>query len=264
MAELLDETARRPLATLRTVTALMLREMATTYGRSPGGYVWAVLEPVGGIAILSVAFSLFLHRPALGTNFPLFYATAYLPFMLYSALATKLAQALQFSKPLLAYPAVTFVDALLARFALNLLTHLVVFAVVTGGIHAIYGLRAVLDMPSILLGLGLAAGLGLGVGTLNCVLRSAFGAWDTLWGIANRPLFIISGVFFLYDSVPEHLRAILWFNPLIHVTGVIRQGFYPTYHANYASPAYVIFLSLTCFALGLLLLRRHHRDFLND
>ena len=29
-------------ATLRTITALILREMATTYGRSPGGYVWAI------------------------------------------------------------------------------------------------------------------------------------------------------------------------------------------------------------------------------
>ena len=27
--------------------------MGTTYGRSPGGYLWAILEPVAGIALLS-------------------------------------------------------------------------------------------------------------------------------------------------------------------------------------------------------------------
>ena len=32
---------------LRTITALILREMGSTYGMSPGGYVWAVLQPVG-------------------------------------------------------------------------------------------------------------------------------------------------------------------------------------------------------------------------
>ena len=70
-------------STLRTVLALMLREMSTTYGRSPGGYLWAILEPAGGIAMMSVAFGLVLRSPSLGTNFPIFYATGYLPFMMY-------------------------------------------------------------------------------------------------------------------------------------------------------------------------------------
>ena len=47
----------------RIVMALMLREMATTYGRSAGGYLWAILEPILGIALLSVIFSLALARP---------------------------------------------------------------------------------------------------------------------------------------------------------------------------------------------------------
>ena len=47
----------------RTVLALMLREMATTYGRSAGGYLWAILDPVLGIALLSVLFSLALRHP---------------------------------------------------------------------------------------------------------------------------------------------------------------------------------------------------------
>ncbi|MEL6475009.1 MAG: sugar ABC transporter permease, partial [Pseudomonadota bacterium] len=34
---------RRRFASLRSIIALMLREMATSYGRSPGGYLWAVL-----------------------------------------------------------------------------------------------------------------------------------------------------------------------------------------------------------------------------
>lgn len=254
----------RPLATTRTVVALMLREMATTYGRSPGGYVWAVLEPVGGIAILSFAFSLFLHRPALGTNFPLFYATAYLPFTLYAQLSQKIGQSLQFSKPLLAYPSVTFVDAVLARFLLNTLTNVVVFVLVIGAVHAIYGLAAILDWPAILLSLAMAAALGLGIGAMNCYLRAVFTVWDTVWGIVNRPLFIVSGVFFLYEGVPMTVQGLLWWNPLIHITGEMRRGFYPSYQASYVSPAYVFTVALIPLALGLLLLRRAHRDFLNE
>ena len=252
------------LASLRTIVALMLREMATTYGRSPGGYLWAVLEPVGGIAVLSIAFSAFLQRPALGTNFPLFYATAFLPFTLYSVLAQKVAQALAFSRPLLAYPAVTFADALLARFVLNALTQVVVFALVTLGIHAIFGLRAALDWPAILLSLSMAAALGLGVGTLNCYLRAVWPVWDTIWSIANRPLFIVSGVFFLFEGLPAHMRAVLWFNPLIHITGAMRAGFYPGYRPDYISAPLVFGIALGLLTVGLLALRHSHRAILND
>ena len=74
---------------VRTILALILREMSTTYGRSAGGYIWAVLEPAAGIALLAFAFSLALRAPSLGTNFALFYATGYLPFMLYFYSAKK-------------------------------------------------------------------------------------------------------------------------------------------------------------------------------
>jgi capsular polysaccharide transport system permease protein len=39
---------RLPCA-MRTIVALIMREMATSYGRSPGGYIWAIAEPVAGI-----------------------------------------------------------------------------------------------------------------------------------------------------------------------------------------------------------------------
>ena len=39
--------ARRSFPTLRTVVALILREMVTTYGRNPGGYAWADTDNLG-------------------------------------------------------------------------------------------------------------------------------------------------------------------------------------------------------------------------
>src|SRR5690606_17476223 len=118
------------LKAARSVFALMLREMSTTYGRSPGGYLWAVGDPVAGVLLLSIVFSLAFRSPPLGTNFPLFYATGFLPFMAYTELTMKIGQAIRYSRPLLTYPTVTFVDALLSRLLLNLLTNVVIFIIV--------------------------------------------------------------------------------------------------------------------------------------
>lgn len=254
---------RRSFASLRTIVALILREMATTYGRSPGGYLWAVLEPVGGILILSIIFTLALPTPALGNNFQLFYATGVLPLSIFTGISGRLAQAVNFSKPLLAYPSVTFLDAILARFILNMLTQIMVCYIIFTGILVSFNTQATLAVGSIAGALGLAGALALGVGTLNCFLFSRFPVWQQAWGVLMRPMFLISCVFMVFDRVPRPLHDWLWFNPVVHVVGLMRHGFYPAYHATYVSVSYVLAISGLCFTMGLFLLQRHKYSLLN-
>ncbi len=242
----------------------MLREMATTYGRSPGGYLWAVLEPVFGIVLLSLIFSQGFQAPPLGRNFVMFYASGLMPFMIYTTISGRVAVALMFSRSLLAYPAVTFADAILARFLLNAVTQLLVAYLVIGGILIWFDTQAVLVAGPILLSLGLLALLSLGIGTLNCYLFTRFAAWQTMWSILMRPLFLVSGVFFTLDAVPDPYRSWLWWNPLNHVVGLLRAGIYPGYRADYAAPGYVLVVALVPLVTGLLLLRREARDLVHD
>ncbi|MDP3338887.1 MAG: ABC transporter permease [Frigidibacter sp.] len=250
--------------TVRAVAALILREMETTFGRSPGGYLWAVAEPVAAIALLSVAFSIALRAPALGSSFALFYATGYLPFTMALDTANKVANAIRFSRPLLTYPAVTFLDALLARFTLNLLTHALVFCLVIAGIAVLLGADITLNLPRILSAMAMASVLGLGVGTLNCLLFNIWPLWERIWQIVTRPLFIVSGVFFLPEEIPVPYDFWLALNPVVHVVGEMRRGLYAGYEAPGVSHVFVYGLGLGCLALGLVLLGRHHRAILGE
>lgn len=255
--------ARRRFAATRTIGALILREMSTRYGRTPGGYVWAVLEPLAAILFLSIGFSLVIRSPSLGTSFLLFYATGYLVFNLYQSISITTARAVIFSKPLLKFPAVTWIDAVLARFLLNSLTGILITLLLTGGVLVAVDARALLDLPVAIQALGLAMVLGLGVGTLNCVLTGLFPLWDVIWSIFTRPLFLASGILYLYEDLPPLAQDILWYNPLLHLTGLMRSAFYPTYSAPYVSNAYVLLTSLILLVLGLILMGRYHREILN-
>jgi capsular polysaccharide transport system permease protein len=253
----------RFLASFRTITALILREMATTYGRSPGGYIWAVLEPVAGVAVLSAAFSFAFHSPPLGSNFQLFYATGIIPLGIYTSVSSRVANALTFSRPLMAYPSVTFMDAILARFVLNMLTQIMVAYLILAGIMMIYDTKVILKLPSVAGALALAGALSLGIGTLNCFLFTRFPLWSQIWGILMKPIFMISCVFITFDHMPIWAREILWYNPIVHLVGLMRHGFYSTYHATYVSVGYVLGLSALCMTAGLLLLRKHQYSLLN-
>lgn len=249
--------------TFRSIMALVLREMGSRYGRSPGGYVWAFLEPLGGILILTVGFSLIMRTPPLGTSFLLFYASGMLPFTLYMSLSNNIMQSFRFSRSLLMYPAVTWVDAVLARFILNLLTGLIVTVCLLTGVLMVSDTRAVLDFTAILNALWMICLLGLGVGVLNCAIAGLIPVWQQVWSIITRPLFILSGIFFLIDGFPEKVQKIMWLNPIAHAISSMRAGFYPTYRAENVDLAYVALFGLITLFFGVVLLVRYHRDILH-
>jgi len=250
--------------TLRAITALMLREMVSTYGRSPGGYFWAVAQPIGAITVLAIAFSFLFRSPSLGTSFILFYSTGYLPFDLYNQLQGKISTALLYSRAMLAYPRVTWLDVFLARFVLNTMTLLAVFCIVITFILLIENTHTIITVTPILLGLSMAAALGFGVGLMNCLLGGLFPVWTILWRIAMRPMFMASGVLFVFEDMPRFLQQLLWWNPVFHVTGLVRKGFYSTYNGSYISLQYGFGVALVLTAVGLLFLRSKYQRVLEN
>ncbi|MEO1493918.1 MAG: ABC transporter permease [Pseudomonadota bacterium] len=252
-----------PFATSRAIFALILREMTTSYGRSPGGYVWAVLEPVAGIALLTAIFSAGFRHPPLGTSFALFYATGILPFLMYADVAGKLSQTLAFSRALLEYPRVTFVDALVARFLLNTLTQFMVHFVVMWGVLTFVVGDVTIDMGKMALAYVMIIALAIGIGTINSFLTLAYPVWQTVWAVVNRPMFLVSCMFYLFETVPQPYRDMLWFNPLVHPVGMMRDAYYPYYNPSYISVVYTMIVALSATLIGLFLLNRYHRDILD-
>lgn len=242
---------------LRVLSALVIREMAAKFGRSAGGYFWAVAEPLGGIFLLSFAFSLALRSPPLGTNFMLFYSTGVVPFYMFNTMSRGVAGAVKSNKGLLNYPVVTVLDAVFAKFVLNFMTILMVGTIMMGGIILLLRPDVNLDLAAVAVAFAAAALLGLGVGTMNCVLFGLFPTWSNVWAVLTRPLFILSGIFYLFESAPHAFQKVLWWNPLVHVIGVMRTGFYGSYRADFVSLPYVFGVALTLFVIGAYLLRRH-------
>ncbi|MFY1714019.1 ABC transporter permease [Tritonibacter mobilis] len=253
-----DGLRARKYKTARAIFALMLREMSTSYGRSPGGYAWAILEPILALAALSTIFAIAVRNPPLGDSFPLFYATGYLPFTLFNDVANKSATSLNYSRPLLQYPAVTFIDVLFARGLLHLLTHVLIAYFMFFGLVIVLDLQISPDYTMIALSYALGAFLGIGMGAFNCFVMMSFPIWERIWQILTRPLIFISGLFLPFDAMPEMAQNILWWNPLIHIVGFLRVGIYDFYEGSYLSVLYPLLTALTLLCFGLLLLWRNH------
>lgn len=249
-------------ATFRAIGALVLHEMTTRYGSTALGYFQAFLEPVLTILALVAIFSVGFRDPPLGTDFSIFYASGFLPFSLSMGLSRIVSSAIRYHGKLLDYGRVTYFDALAARSILFLVTQLAVHVIIFAIILALFETRTTLDFEPIALGYTMAVAFGLGVGSLNAVLVMRLPIWGLVWGTVTRPLMLISGVIFLHDEIPDPYATWLEWNPLVHVVGAVRKGFYYGYDAVYLDPLYVLLISGVTLIAGLFFIRRFHRDFM--
>ncbi|MTI03933.1 ABC transporter permease [Roseibium denhamense] len=246
-SETLIQSLRRQF---NIVFALVVREMTTRYGNKFGGYMWAVLDPVLTIAILTTVFSAIARVPPLGRSFTLFFATGYVAFYMYRSTSDQVSAAIQSNRALLNYPVVRPYDAIIARILLQIATLYIVNVLLFGGLALMVSFPR-LDLESVFLASLIAITLGAGVGISNIVWFHLSSTYQQVWGIINRPAFIVSGVFFLPEDIPEPFQTYLLWNPLVHIIGLFRQGFYPTYRASYLDMTYIVGLAVFSLVFGL-------------
>ncbi|EUB96530.1 ABC-2 type transporter [Rhizobium sp. CF080] len=241
----------------RVVTALIVREMSARFGNKPGGYIWALLEPMAYIAFMTVLFGAISHTPALGTSFPMFFATGYISYQFYSGTVAYTMRAVAFNRNMLQYPNVAPFDTVVARFILQSLTMAVVAIFVLGLIEEVSFSMVWVDAQVVIDAAAVASLLALGMAMTNNVLFARYPLYEKIYGIFTRPLFMLTGIFYLPEMIPSPFRDILLLNPLVHVVMKFRTGFYPEYRAldldmNYACTfALVVFtFGFTTFTLG--------------
>lgn len=239
----------------RIVAALLIREMASRFGSRPGGYLWAFLEPAGYVLLMTIVFQAVIRAPALGLSFPLFYATGYLSFHFYQSTLNYVKGSISGNKSLLSYPAVAPIDTIIARFILQVGT----LAVVTVAVMYViieFEMRTAptIDWAPVLQAFVFANLLALGFGMCNIILFAIFPFYESVFGIVTRPLLLVSGVFFIPDSLPHPFREMVLINPIAHVIMLFRTGFYPEYRAIGLNVDYLYACTITGLFCGLLLL----------
>jgi capsular polysaccharide transport system permease protein len=215
----------------RVVAALVVRETSTRFGGKPGGYIWAVLEPVSYIALMTVIFGGISHTPALGTSFPMFFATGFLAYQFYNGTAAYIMGAVASNKAMLQYPNVAPFDTVVARFILQTATMAVVAALVLIPIEEASIGEIRINWNSVINAITAASLLAIGMGLANNVLFIGSRLYERIYSILSRPLFMLTGVFYVPEMMPSPFREILLLNPLVHVVMEFRMGFYPEYRA---------------------------------
>lgn len=240
---------------VRVIGALVLRETRTRFGKSRVGYLWAIVEPIIYVATFASVWTIMGRSPTLGNSAAEFLMTGILPYQTFAGIVSRTTSAISANKALLAYPIVKNVDTMIARIVLEMMTSLLVYILLFGGLGFL-GITRIPDDPlSFVFGMLSLMLLGAGVGFFMTVPVVTNAAVGNVFPWVMRFAFFISGPFFILDQLPREIANRLAWNPIIHGIEWMRTAYFPTYASTHLDRSYILFVGLATLVLGLALER---------
>ncbi|WP_183513856.1 ABC transporter permease [Methylobacterium brachythecii] len=241
-------------AYLRVLSALMLRDMRTRFAGSYWGYLVQVVWPVSHMLIIAFALAIRNIPAPFGESSIIFAATGAVPTLVFQYISREIMKGILINKPLTYYPQVRSIDVMFSRVLVEINGSFMGVVLVFLIIYAI-GLDPVpLNITSAIFGYICAILLGIGVGSINVAIVQVFPGWVIGYVLIGILIYLASGVMFMPNDFPEHIYAIMKWNPVLQIVELVRLGYDPNLPIT-IDYLYIFLWILGTFTVGLLLER---------
>ncbi|MGJ3241966.1 MAG: ABC transporter permease [Opitutales bacterium] len=248
-------TKPRPGGIQRVVIySLLLREIQTRFGKYRLGYFWAFLEPALHVTVFFLIFMFIKQKQVAGMSTPMLLVTGILPFFLFRYIIMSGMTAITGNLQIFNYRRVKPADAVIARILLEVLTFGTVFVCFLI-ILWYFGFEVTVHNPVETFGVfALLILFSAGIAFALSIVGVLYPEMAKLIPMVIRPLYFISGVFYTASFFPPDLRKYVLWNPLLHVTELLRGAMLDTFE-SYGS---WLFLSI-CTVISLFFGLSYHR-----
>jgi capsular polysaccharide transport system permease protein len=238
------------------IYALLLRELTSRFGKSRGGFLWVLVEPIAHLMLPILIFGFIRQRLMPGVEFPVFLVYGFLPFLLFKAICLQIVDGVNAAQGLLSYRQVLLMDVFVAKAMAHCVIQAVVFSIVLTGL-GMFGYEVLPPRPVELAGvLALTTVLAFGLGLLLAAIASLVPDARAVIHVMFMPLYFASGILFPVTRFSDQWVQLLAINPVLHLVELSRLTGVEGYVAmEQLSIVYPVALALTSTIIGLMLYR---------
>ena len=251
----LGGAAREARSHASIIWALLLRELATRYGRSNIGFLWVVAEPLmfcaGVLALWTVIRPPYEH----GIRILPFVITGYMPIILVRHMVQQAVNCVRANTALLYHRQVTVLHLFVARLTLEFVGVSMAFLVVCVVLGLFGQLAAPVRLDLVYGGWFLLAWIAFGLALLVGALSQIVEVIERFVSLMTYVLVPLSGTFYMAAWLPPAYRDSVLYLPLLHPVEMVRAGFFgDSVHTYYSAP-YAAAWAAGLTLIGLLLMR---------
>jgi ABC-type polysaccharide/polyol phosphate export permease len=249
----------------RVIGALLLRELLTRYGRNNIGFLWLFVEPTLFVGF-TVLVRAFIKSAGFALNFPIvaFALTGWTSMLLWRNMPSRCMGAHRSNMSLLYHQPVTLLDVYIARVVLEFVSITSAFVALSVLFHIAGWVPAPEDPIQVFWAWLLLGWFGLGLGWTIGALSEKSNLVVIVWRLSSFLLMISSGVFYLADSLPPHVRAYALWMPMLNMVEYLREGWFGSVFRAHYDILYVVICNLVLTFAGLSLVRQIGTDLAED
>lgn len=235
--------------------ALVLHDIKSRFFGSGLGQIVMILWPFIHIIVLLAIYT-FIGRPTpYGTSLVLYSCTGIIPFIIFSYMSRWIVLSAMVNRSFLHYPIIKPLDLLIARAILEavnifVVTLLLIACLIVGGIDPWPS-----DTLQAFCAYGGAVFLAFSLGVFNGVITSVIPLWNIVFTLVIIVTYASSGILFVPSDLPEKIRDIAGYNPVLQCVEWMRHAYYADYPTYVLDRGYLLRFSLVALFLGLLLER---------
>jgi capsular polysaccharide transport system permease protein len=236
----------------RTLLALFVFQLRVIHGESRIALLWALVGPVVLLTLISSLYILMGTHYILGMDVQTFSLLGATTWIMFRQIIFRSSAAYISARGILNFQGVTPLMCALVQSLIYLSVYLVVFAILISAGHALGFITLPISWGGFVLFVVLMGCFGSAMGLL-------FGSIATFWHfflrlapVIERFLQIFSGVFFVSEQLPEHLRPWILWSPFAHGMQLLRSAYFEAYESTDASLGYfltsLVFLMVVALA----------------
>ncbi len=240
----------------RNIHALMLRDVATRYGRNNIGFVWVVLEPMILTVGVMTIWSAIAVSDRVGVDVVEFVLTGYMPLTLWRHLTNPMVLICRRSVPLLYHRSISLFDIVFARFALEFIAISAAFLIVWSVLVAFGLASSIAHLDLVLVGWLMMAWLSSGAGMVIAAITERYEGSERLVGPFQYLIIPMSGAYVMVDWLPDWAHRWVLLNPMVHCYEVVRAGYFGSGVTTHYSFFYFVCWAFALWFVGVMCIDR--------
>ena len=239
----------------RVISALLMREVITRFGRENVGVLWLIGEPMMftlGVATLWAAAGM-NH----GSSIPIvaFAITGYSSVLLWRNTVNRCNSGIQHNLNLLYHRNVRVIDVFATRITLEMAGATASFLVLAVIFTGIEWIAPPVDPLLVVGGWLMLAWFGAALAIVVGAATAYSELIDRIWHPTAYLLFPLSGAAFMVDWLPPALQQTVLLLPMVHGVEMVREGYFGNVVPTHYDVAYMASVNLVLTLVGLFILR---------
>lgn len=235
----------------RVLWALLLREVLTRFGRHNIGFMWLFVEPM--LFTLGVTTLWTITKAIHGSDLPIvaFALTGYSSVLLWRNMPARCIDAIEPNRSLLYHRNVRVIDIFLTRLLLEAAGASLSFVILAVAAIALEKMGPPQDLLQVLGGWLMIAWFGFALALAIGAAAQQFDLVEKVWHPLQYLLFPLSGAAFLLSAVPQTLREVLLYLPMVNGLEYMREGYFGSHIQAYYDMEYMFVCNLVLTLFGL-------------